>query len=160
MAALSSYILSLIAAGMLVGILSSLVDVKTAPGGLIKMLGGIALLIIMIEPVVAFRFDTLADYALQSFLEGEMAAQWGKDQARDAMAEIISEETRAYILDKAGLYGADIRVEVTLNDEEIPVPEQVTIQGACSPDVRSQLEQFIASQLGIPKEHQIWIGNS
>ena len=50
----------------------------------------------------------------------------------------------------------EIQAEVTLGENCIPV--SVTIAGSISPQNRSRLSQVIASELGIPKEQQEWIG--
>ncbi len=160
MGAAASYILSVTGAAILIGILSSFLNPKSAAGGFFKILGGIVLLIVMIQPVVGFRFDSLTDYAEQTFLEGKAAAQDGKNQTRDTMADIISGKCEAYILDKAGLYQADIQAEVILSEEEVPVPEQAVIRGSFSSEAKSKLEEIIETQLGIPKEQQTWIGTS
>lgn len=154
----ASYILCVTVSAILVGVLSALTDPKTGTGGVFKVIGGIFLLIMTIQPLVGFRFDALSTYADQSILEGEAAAQIGKEYTQEAMASIIREETCAYILDKAGLYRAEIQVEVTLSDEEIPVPASVTIRGNYSPIAKSELESLIDSELGVPKENQTWIG--
>ena len=155
---LASYILRVIIAAILVGVSSSMTDPKTGTGGIFKVLGGIFMLIVLIQPLAGFRFDALTAYAEQSFLEGEAAAQRGKEYTRETMAEIITEETQAYILDKAGLYRAQIQVEVILSDDEIPVPAEIRILGSYSQKAKAELETVIATEIGVPKEHQIWIG--
>ena len=51
---------------------------------------------------------------------------------------------------------ADIQANVSLDEDCIPV--SVSITGRISPLSRSKLTQMIASELGIPKERQEWIG--
>ena len=158
MVKIASYILSVIVAAVLVGLLSTLTNPKTGTGGMIKVICGIFMLTAVIQPLVGFRFEYLTDYAEQSFLEGEDAAEAGKKYSRDAMAAIITEKTRAYILDKAGLYRAEVQVEVELTGDDIPIPERITVKGNYSPKAKTELEAVIASELGVPKECQIWIG--
>ena len=50
----------------------------------------------------------------------------------------------------------DVEVELVLRSDEIPVPEQIYIQGAASPFARNQLSTFISDNIGIPEERQIW----
>lgn len=82
----------------------------------------------------------------------------GTKLADDARREIIKAEAEAYILDKAGSYGLQLEVCVTLREDDIPVPESVCIAGAVSPYARTRLEILIENELGIPKERQLWTG--
>ena len=72
------------------------------------------------------------------------------------LAQFIKERTQSYILDKAQSLNAVLDVEVTLSDDEIPVPVKVCITGKVSPYARGRLENLIIEDLGIEKENQIW----
>lgn len=155
---LGKYILSVAASAIIVGILSSVIDPKSGTGALVKLVGGLCLTVAVIRPVVNFDFDALLAYSEDFSTEGESAAAAGQDLAREAMGDIIKSETEAYILDKAGLYRADLKVEVNLSDDLIPVPVGVTIRGDISPYGKSQMQSLIESELNIPKENQVWTG--
>jgi len=73
------------------------------------------------------------------------------------MAQSIIDSTRAYILEKAETFGAELTVEVMLDDSSIPVPSGVRIRGNISPYNREKLGSIIQRDLGIPTEAQIWI---
>ena len=45
-----------------------------------------------------------------------------------------------------------------LSQDEIPVPSTVRLQGSISPYARQSLQQWLQDDIGVPKEHQIWIG--
>ena len=85
-----------------------------------------------------------------------MEAAMGENLARDSMADIIKEETEAYILDKAADLHANLRVEVAVGEDNLPAA--VTISGEASPYARRQIQAMIANDLGISKENQKWIG--
>ena len=89
--------------------------------------------------------------------EAEFALSKGTDLAREAESEIISTETCAYILDKAESMGADISVDVILNNGEPPIPDTVYLCGKISPYARNRIENMIETDIGIPKERQIWL---
>ena len=80
----------------------------------------------------------------------------GENLARDSMADIIKEETEAYILDKAADLHANLRVEVAVGEDNLPAA--FTISGEASPYARRQIQAMIANDLGISKENQKWIG--
>lgn len=143
---------------MIVGILTSVSDSKSTQGALIRMIGGLFLAFTVIAPITDFDMDVLMDLGNELSTEAEKAASRGQDLAADAMSEIIKQETQAYILDKAASYGAELTVEVEVNREESAVPESVVLRGAVSPYAKAQLQQIMETELGIPKENQIWIG--
>ena len=86
--------------------------------------------------------------------DAEDAAAMGENLARDSMADIIKEETEAYILDKAADLHANLRVEVAVGEDNLPAA--VTISGEASPYARRQIQAMIANDLGISKENQKW----
>ena len=63
--------------------------------------------------------------------------RWAENLARDSMADIIKEETEAYILDKAADLHANLRVEVAVGEDNLPAA--VTISGEASPYARRQI---------------------
>ena len=75
---------------------------------------------------------------------------------RALLAQIISEQTEAYILDKAADLHANLHVEVTVGEDNLPTA--VTLSGEASPYARRQIQAIIANDLGISKENQKWIG--
>ena len=70
------------------------------------------------------------------------------------MEQLIAERTGAYILEEAARLGMQIqvRVETAPGDDGMPVPVRVEITGAYS----AQLSEWIARELGIPGEEQVW----
>ncbi len=89
--------------------------------------------------------------------DGEEVTQWGKTSAREATAQIIIENTEAYILDKASSIGLSIEVEVVLSEEDVQKPIGVKIFGDASPYARRQLQHWIYDSLGIPEGNQTWM---
>lgn len=150
------YILAIAAAAMIVSMLSAM----TKGGGMIKLVGGIVLLIVLLRPAAEFQFEGLESYLEHTFADGERAADEGNAIAKNQIANIIRSETEAYILDKAGLYGAVITAQVSLSNDDIPCPVGVTITGNWSDTAKEKLEELIESELGIPKENQVWTGSN
>lgn len=157
---LGRYILSITSAAVIVGILSGIVDQKSAAGSMIRLIGALILTLSVIRPVIRFDWDYLADFAGYCAADADVASANGAEVSRDAMAEIIKSETEAYILDKAQHLHAQLTVSVTLSQDWLPVPAQVSVQGDISPYGKAHLQQIIESELNIPKENQTWIGAS
>ena len=98
----------------------------------------------------------MPDFSLGYMGDAKDAAAMGENLARDSMADIIKEETEAYILDKAADLHAKLHVEVTVGEDSLPTA--VTLSGEASPYARRQIQAIIANDLGIAKENQKWIG--
>ena len=100
MEALRQYVISVVAAAMLCGIV-----VRLFPNGSGKQVGklicGLFLAYTVLSPISRVDFSKLPDFSLRYMDDAEDAAAMGENLARDSMADIIKEETEAYILDKA-----------------------------------------------------------
>lgn len=150
--------ISVIAASFILSILTSVTDEKSSGGKLLRLLGGLYLTIVVIHPVVGFDFGTLQSFFDELTPDTQAASEYGQELAQEQFSDIIKSKAEAYILDKAGLYPADVTVEVMICEEEIPVPESVIIRGVFSEDAKYDLQNMIEADLDIPKEHQTWIG--
>lgn len=150
--------ISVIAASLILSILTSVTDEKSSEGKLLRLLGGLYLTIVVIHPVVGFDFGNLQAFFDELTPDTQAASEYGQELAQEQFSDIIKSKAEAYILDKAGLYPADVTVEVMISEEEIPVPESVIIRGVFSEDAKYDLQNMIESDLDIPKEHQTWIG--
>lgn len=154
---LSGYILSVIAAAMILGIVNGFLDQKNASAVLIRLIGGLFLTFTIVAPAANFNFSGITDFWEDFTLEGEAAAAYGENLARKELQAIIKSETEAYILDKAKDLQAVLTAEVTLSEAET-VPVSVRLQGNISPYGKLRLQQILEDDLGITKENQIWIG--
>ncbi len=150
------YILSIGAGALITGILNILTDPKTTSGTLTKMACGLFLMIIMIKPIVGLNLNDLEEFADRYTQTSAASVDYGEELAEEELRQRIRQQTEAYILDKAGLYGADLKISVTLADGGVPVPESVVIRGKVSPYAKSRLQQIIKDDLGIPEEYQKW----
>lgn len=119
---------------------------------IVRFTGGLLLLLAMLRPIADYEPNAAAWSAsgyseAVARLELELAAE-----RENTLRHGIAEEWEAYIEDKAGSLGAAVRAEAEL-DAGNGVPERVTLRGAYS----EELSRFLASELGIAKEKQIWI---
>ena len=150
------YLLSVTAGAMLCAILTGLTGEKGALSGLHRLVCGLFLCFTVIAPLAQVKISDFSDLAGDILGEGQQIAREGEESTREALRQIITDETRAYIMDKARSYGAEVKVQVTLSEDDPPVPVRCTISGAVSPYVRQQLTKVLISELGIPEENLTW----
>lgn len=155
MESLREYVIGVAAAALLSGVVIRLTRNSTS-GEIIRMLCGVFMTIALIQPIAGKKTllweSTLPDIARQA----QSVSQEGAAAADDIRREFIKQRVEAYILSRAKTMEADIQANVSLGEDCIPV--SVSIVGRLSPIYRSRLTQIIASELGIPKERQEWIG--
>lgn len=152
---MKSYILSIVAAAVLCGIIRNFLDEKSTAGKILNLLGAILMTITIIVPIKQFSFYEFNDYIGSIKLDGQRYATDGNIQAQESVQRFIKAESEAYILDKAKKLDAEITVEVELNIED-NIPCGVTMTGAVSPYAKEVLSSFVEDSLGIAKEKQIW----
>lgn len=152
---LRAYVLGIAAASMLCGVLIRLTR-NSGSAEIVRMLCGIFLTIVLIQPLTGKK-DRLWEATLPDV--GEQAEEIiaeGRAAAEDSRKEFIKERLEAYILSRAGELGADIQADISLGKDCLPT--HIRVMGSISPIYRSKLAQIIASELGIPRERQEWIG--
>ena len=154
MGEIRQYVFSVICISLICGIMQLLVTGKR--GSSVKLLTGLMVTIVAIGPVLNgdidlnFDVEKIADNRQWAILDGEMAAQ-------ESLSAYIKESTETYILDKADALGADISVDVELDNDSLPVPFAVTVSGLISPYTKQQLIGYMSEELGINEENQRWI---
>lgn len=160
MDAIREYILSVTASAVLCGIVTALIGKKGMPGTAMKLLCGIFMALTVVGPWVDIRLDGLLELSSEAAQSADAYAASGENSAAAAMADIIKEQTTAYILDKAEALGVQLTVEVALSSDDIPVPTAVCLYGNVSPYAKKVLTERLEEDLGIPSEEQTWISQS
>lgn len=157
MAWLRQYIGSIICVSLICGIVLSLVQeqgVKT----ILKLVCGMLLVLTVVSPLAGFDLDGFLAELFPSKLDSQTFTHEGENMARETMAELIKQESEAYILDKAtSLYG-EVAVEIFVSGDEIPLPVSAEISGRIPPYGKRQLEEILQKDLGISKENVRWTG--
>ena len=151
-----SYLLSLLAAAMICAIVNRLIGDKGVSAVLTKLITGLFLAFMLVRPVVDLDLTGLADITIRYETNALRAVEEGENRTRNALTQFITQQTQAYILDKAQALDADLKVEVTLSDDDIPVPVKVRLSGKASPYAKGRLQAIISEDLGIVKENQVW----
>lgn len=158
MTALRQYIIAVTAAAMICGIIKSTSKENNASATILRLIAGIFMTVTVLSPVVRLDLRGLPDLG-EDFMEQAMAAvALGEEVTADEINTIITEQTQAYILDKAESFGARLEVEVQIARDGTYRPKAVTLRGSVSPYAKSRLQQIIEEDLQISKEDQQWIG--
>lgn len=151
-----NYLLSVVAAAVICGIVKRLLGDKGTQGAVAKLLTGIFLALTVVSPLAKVEIGRLADTAEDYRADGLAAAALGEEMTRQTLAESIKAQSEAYILDKAAALEVTLTVQVEVSDEEIPVPYRVRLAGKVSPYAKNKLSGIITEDLGIERERQIW----
>lgn len=153
---IGKYLIGLSAAAFLSSILRQIGEKLGLSGKIIQILCGIFVAIAVIAPIGHINLPNAQNFAMQ--LQGDAAEYIAKGQelAYGQAAEYITENIKAYILEKAQSINAQLEVSIDLTDSQIPQPCGVHIRGSISPNGKKVLTSYIAEELGIPEENQIW----
>ena len=157
MVGVREYLLSVTAGAILCGVLSNLTGEKGSLSGLYKLISGLFLSFLVISPLTQVNLRNFTHITEDLVSEGEHLTEEGRENYEHTLRQIITEETRAYIMDKARSYGAEIQVEITLTQDDPPIPHSCIITGPISPYVKQQLKNILITDLGIPEENHTWI---
>lgn len=153
---LYSYVLRVISCAMIVAIVTGLFAKSSTAGTLVRIIGGLLLLVSILKPLARPLIENWEDWLETFDAEASAAAEQGESFAAETYGAYIKSETEAYILDKARNSGAELSVEVELDAQN--VPWAVVLRGTVSPGAKVQLATMIEDTLGIAKERQEWIG--
>ncbi len=156
---LRQYVMSIVAASILSGIILGFFQSSTVKQ-LLKMLCGLFLAFAVMRPIQQFDVSDLAIPGTTEAREAQELAAMGEEMALDALRDIIKAETEAYILDKAAQLNVDLEVQVTVSGDDPPIPVSVTLTGPAAPYAKQRLEAVLTQELGIPKENQTWTGEA
>lgn len=154
---LRQYVISVVVAAILCGIVTGLIRNGTAKE-IVKLVCGIFLAFTVIHPIAGFDIASLSDFRFSYSEDAAQAAALGENLADESLRDIIKTESEAYILDKAEALNAELTVEITVSDDDTPVPISAKLCGEISPYARQQLQSILQSDLGIAKENQLWTG--
>ena len=153
---IGQYLLSIVAAALLVSICNTLVEKKGAISSVIRLITGIVLALLVVSPWTDLRIsDPLHSF---SYIDADaaMVVQQGKQVAQNEVSQSIKEQMEAYILDKAFDLGMHISAEVHLTEEIPPCIKSVSIYGSASPYAKGQFKRQICNDLGITEECLTW----
>lgn len=153
---IAEYLLSVTGAAIISAVILRLLEGKGSAASIAKMLTGIFMAVTVIGPITQVRLSDALELLPDISADAQAAVSEGEASAKNALAESISSQVEAYILDKAKQLGVTLTAEVELSDDTIPTPVRVRLKGNVSPYAKTRLQDILRSDLGIDKENQIW----
>lgn len=151
-----SYLISVVCTALICGVSMKLLSSKGSAETVMKLITGMIMTFALLQPFTGFDFsDITKSFDLYS-ADAQNIVSASKVESQKALRAGIKQRTEAYILDKAQEMKVNISVRVEVSDDDLPVPKTVHISGQVSPYVKSKLQSYIASDLGISKENQKW----
>ncbi len=153
---IAEYLLSVTGAAIICAVVLRLLDGKGSSASVARMLTGIFMALTVIGPVTQVRLSDALELLPDLSADAQAAAREGEVSAKKALADNISAQVEAYILDKAAQLGVALAVDVELSRDAIPVPVRVWLRGNVSPYAKARLQTILCEELGIEKENQIW----
>ena len=107
----------------------------------------------ILSPILKWRLDDISVYYDRIIKDAQAYTDAGTQQYNEEREKVIKQRLETYILEEAAKYSCQLDVCVSLTDG---FPTEVTLQGNVSPYIRNLLQSIIESNIGIPKENQIW----
>ncbi len=154
MESIRQYLISVTGAAIICGCVTGILGSKGTIGSIAKFLCGLFMTVTVFSPLVDFRLPDLGSFMDSYQAEADLSIADAEKVSHQMKTEIITEQVRSYILDKADSMGLSISVEVSLDDALLP--NMVIIKGEASPYAKSKLADHITENLGIPEEKLLW----
>lgn len=107
MSGIRGYFLGIVSVSMIAGIITALQSGKTGASKLVKLIAGLVLSLYVIAPVETLSTGDLLEQWDIELGQGSDAVEYGQSIAAQEKAKIISDQTAAYILDKANGMGLE-----------------------------------------------------
>lgn len=151
MAGIRSYFTAVVAICMIAVLVNVLVK-QGSIQNVVRLVIGLLLVLVVLKPLGAIDLE-----ALSLDLTGESLDLREPEQAyQEALRAHIKESTECYIEEYAKELGAYVQAEVTLSEDEYPVPAAVKIVGSLNEEQLEALYAYVTDSLGIAQENQEW----
>lgn len=151
------YLIALTAAAILGALVRRLAPSGGA-GRAARLGAGLLVLVTAFGPIASM--DTVSatrDLVRRGYGDPLSSVEFGKN-VNELMTALITEQTEAYILDKAQELDLSLTAEVTAKITDMyPVPFSVKLTGSPTEKQKQALTEIIAAELKIPEERQEWL---
>lgn len=150
------YILSVITAALICGIVNAWITGKGTYTAAIKIVCGLFLTVTIISPLAKIEISDPELYFNRLSEEAEAASAAGTLWNTETKAAFMKDNLEKLVLEKSMSMNLKITTDITVDDTSM-LPTEITISGTISPYAKRVLSQFIQDNLGIPEEDQNWM---
>ncbi len=157
MESLKTYLLSVVAVCLIAAIAGALVK-NPLIGKILRLVSGILVLLVVVSPLLEVDLDTIATAMRENFSSDSSMLEDVRESSQRQLAEQIKRATELHIEQTAANMGVLIQAKVRVNDDKIPTPISVEMIGVLEAEELATLSEYIAKNIGIPKERQEWRG--
>lgn len=155
MGGIRSYFTAVVAVCMIAVLVHALAKHGTIQR-MVRLIVGMLIVLVVLKPLGGIDLDALSKELLG--LSGQLPAYNEPEEAyQQALRKNIKENTQQYIQNFAETLGAYVQAEVTLSEEEYPVPAAVRIVGSLTQTQFQALYAYVTESLGIAQENQEWV---
>lgn len=129
---------------------------------ILKLICGIVLICAIVNPVINKNLPDMSMDMSKYREQADEITNNAKDTKNSLSRTIIEDKLKAYILDKAKSYNAQldsVSVSVKWGDEECWYPYEVSLTASIGEKEKQLISNAIEADLGIPKERQYWSDN-
>lgn len=155
MGGIRGYLVSVVSVCMLCVPAGVLVK-KESMQKIVRLLSGVLVLLVVLRPLLHIDMEDVSKKLEEVCREYSFDTGQLKTDTQNQMAAYIKEATQTYIEEKAAALGALVKAEVTLSEEEYPVPVGARLTGTVTPEQLGELRKILETELNIPKEQQEW----
>lgn len=156
MAEIRAYILSVGAAGLLCTIAAQLTGKDGMAGKALKLVTGLCMLLTVLKPFGQLRPEEMQKYFDEFSVHADCAVSQGESQTQLALQNSIKEGIASYILDKGAAQGANLTVQVVLDEGIPPKLRSVYLEGEIAPYAKQVLNDTLCRELGLEEEDILW----
>ena len=129
---------------------------------ILKLICGIVLICAIVNPVINKNLPDMSMDMSKYREQADEITNNAKDTKNSLSRTIIEDKLKAYILDKAKSYNAQldsVSVSVKWGDDECWYPYEVSLTASIGEKEKQLISNAIEADLGIPKERQYWSDN-
>lgn len=158
MSTLAEYLISVTGAAIVCSGVCSLLDKSSSTYAVVRMISGIFIAIVMIQPILSLEFEPPWQMASNISIEGSSIASEAYESSQMQIKQTIEENTITYIQNKLNSMQCTLRIDLSFQQEYPYTPIEIQLTGAVSPYTKSYLSGWLEDTIGISTEAQTWIG--
>lgn len=150
-----SYLVSVVAVCMITVVADVLIR-ESVLKKILRLIGGILILLVAIRPLLSLDLKRIGAYLDEINANYQFDTDEIQRTQQDLLRQQVRQSAETYIENEAKSLGGTLQAEVTVSDEDYPVPVSVILIGSMTPEDANTVSEYIQTALGIPADRQEW----